>query len=156
MVETTAPWGKGEKPTPETIEAAIRDRYPMLIDDTRPVITEEEGYDDGGGFRKDSATRGRDREDWNRDFVIDTLEYAQSNGCSRNAAIEAMHEVYLGRRHHASLETRKRVFLLYHREMRVHNFCLAVMNNDIKRAVHEALQSRTVRNDFLVAKRTAS
>ncbi|WP_416899420.1 MAG: hypothetical protein ACMVY4_06810 [Minwuia sp.] len=150
MAENTAPWGKGEKPTPEAIEAAIRVRYPTLINDERPVIKEQIAYDDGSGFAKDEEQRGPDRADWSRDFVVDVLRYAEANKCSRNAAIEAMHEEYCKRGNHKDLPSRKRIFNRYHGQMRIHNFCLAVMNNDIKRAVREAMQSQTVRNLFLL------
>lgn len=150
MAENTAPWGKGEKPTPEAIEAAVRVRYWMLISDDRPVIKDGIDYDDGGGFIKDGGQRGPERADWSRDFVIDVLRYAEANECSRNVAIEAMHEEYCARGKHMELPSRKRIFSRYHSQMRIHNFCLAVMNNDIKRAVHEATQSQTVRNRFLL------
>lgn len=149
MAENTAPRGKGEKPTPEAIEAAIRVRYWMLISDDRPVIKDEIDYDDGSGFIKDEGQRGPERDEWSRDFVIDVLRYAEANECSRNAAIEAMHEEYCARGKHTELPSRKRIFSRYHSQMRIHNFCLAVMNNDIKRAVREAMQSQTVRNRFL-------
>jgi hypothetical protein len=156
MNENTGPKGKGGVPTAEAIEAVIRKRYWMLIDDKHSAIDEIIDYDDGGGFTKDEGGRGPERAEWSRDFVIETLDFAEANGCSRNAAIEAMHYRYLQCGHHVELASRKRIFNRYHRKMRIHNFCIAVMNNDIERAVHEAQQSRSVRNRYLGDLRNSS
>ncbi len=140
------PWEKGRKLTPESIEAAIRARYWMLISDSRPVIREDTHYDDGGGFSKDEGQRGPERADWSRDFVIAVLQYAETNKCSRNAAVEAIHEDYCRQGHYIELASRKRIFNRFHSEMRLHNFALAILNNDLQRAIDEALVSQPVRN----------
>jgi len=141
---------KGMKRTPENIEAAIRARYPSLINDDWPVQTEDIGYDNGDGFSKDVGDRGPNRAEWGRDFVVDVLKYADDNGCSRAKAIKAMHQQYSEDGHHLELDSRKRVFMRYHKAMRINNFCLAVLNNDVERAVAEAMASRSVQSRFLM------